>query len=124
MKIKDISVCTFKNHVETEISFESLKFLNNCYLIQSIYSIADKENLLCQITTGIPSTKVLTCADVIPVFASTKNKKYPYIVFTKIFSEDDSLIEERKDIFEFTLLNHYVDKKKESFFKKFFGKKN
>ena len=120
MIIKDISVTTNKNHVETEISFFFDGLNKGCYLIQSVYLADDAENPLSQITCGIPSAKVLTCADVIPAFVSTKEKAFPYTVYTKVFSVNDELLEQRMDEFTFSLPEHKSTKQVKGFFKSLF----
>lgn len=124
MKIKDISVSTIKNHLETKISFESSDFINGCYLDQVVCLASDADTVACRMVTGISSSVVLTCADALPAVPSTKNNKYPYHLITKVFDANDSLVEERTDVFEFTLPEHSHNQGKQTLFKKFFGKKN
>ena len=77
--------------------------------------------VVCQIAAGISSTKVLSCADAIPAIPSTDEKKYPYNLITRIFGENDVLIEERKDVFEFSLPERKKETVKKSFIAKLFG---
>lgn len=121
MIIKNISVKTCKNHIETEISFDSDGFISGCYLIQTVSPVYDGNMVVCQIAAGISSTKVLSCADAIPAIPSTDEKKYPYNLITRIFGENDVLIEERKDVFEFFLPERKKETVKKSFIAKLFG---
>ncbi|MCQ2241587.1 hypothetical protein [Treponema sp.] len=120
MKIKDISVRTLKNHVETEVSFDSLNFKQNCYLVQSVYLASDKEIVSCQMTAGIPFLKVMTCADAVPAIPSTEKEKHPYNLLTRIFDEKDELMDERTVSFTFSLPKSEEYKKRKSFLKKVF----
>ena len=121
MLIKDISVYTYKNHIETEISFDQNGYKEDCYFVQTVYPVHDKENIACQMTAGIPSLRVLSCADAIPAIPSTDEKKYPYNLVTQVFDSGDLLMDERKDVFEFTLPENNFVKEKKSLFRKLFG---
>lgn len=121
MTVKNISVKTCKNHIEAEISFEPDGFKDGCYMVQTVSPVFDGEMVACQMTAGIPSLRILSCADAMPAIPSTDERKYPYNLITQIFDEKDVLLEERTDVFEFTLPKAKIEKERKSIFRKLFG---
>lgn len=109
MLIKNISVRTIKNHVETEVFLDASCAGCGCYLVQSVSLSSDPEIIACEMNAGVPSEKVMTCADAVPAIVSTKENPVSYDLVTKLFDADDSLLDENKCNFQFVLLHDEAD---------------
>ncbi len=103
MLIKNVSVRTKKNHVETEVFLDAYCADCGCYLAQSVILSSDPGIIACEMTAGVPGEKVLTCADAVPAIVSTKENPVSYDLVTKLFDAKDSLIDENRCNFQFTL---------------------
>ncbi|MBQ0040083.1 MAG: hypothetical protein KBS64_06630 [Treponema sp.] len=124
MHIKNISVITQKNHIETEVFFDESDFNKDCYLEQNVYPFNDDENSSCSMMTGIPGPHVMTCADAVPVVPSTPENPFHYNLVTKVYGGDDVLLDEQITVFEFRLPTAIAPVNRKSFFSRLFSRKD
>lgn len=122
MKIREVSVSTFKNHIETEIFLDEPA--SGCYIIQRAQSADADSFVVFNTMTGAGSARILTCGDAVPAVPSTKEKPFHYNLVTELFDEEDEMLDSHSVLFEFKI-PHEANPCKKKFFSRlnFFGKK-
>lgn len=121
MKIREVSVSTFKNHIETEIFLDGPA--SGCYIIQRVQSADADSFIVFNTMTGAGSARILTCGDAVPAVPSTKENPFHYNLITELFDEKDEILDSHSVLFEFKIPDEPKACKKNFFSRlNFFGK--